>query len=193
VFEQVISSAKRSYPGPDLLSFGHLHALFTQLPVTFTAGNHGPDIELFGKIAKTMRRAKVDLKLSDLGHWRNGVGHQKDYVTSLSISHLRQKSSTVLTGARAALAELDRQRFLPVTVLPEEERRDRYGRRVLRLRDTDNAPIEVYVSRETDFTEPLIYFASDNSRRDIDPRFVQASVVEALSGLTGKGSRPGRA
>jgi hypothetical protein len=194
MFKQIVSSAKRAYPGPELLSFGHLHTLFTQLPVTFTAGSHGPDIELFGKIAKAMRRVKVDQKLSDLGHWRNGVGHQKDYVTSLSVSQLRQICSTVLTEARAALAELDRQRFLPLTVRPEEERRDRYNRRVLRLHDTDDAAIEVYVSREMDLTEPLIYFASDNGgRRDIKPKFLQASVVEALSSLTGKDSGRGRA
>ena len=81
-----------------------------------------------------------------------------------------------------------------MTVRPEEERRDRYNRRVLRLRDPDDAAIEVYVGSETDLTEPLIYFASDNNgRRDINPKFLRASVVEALSGLSGQDSRPGRA
>jgi hypothetical protein len=194
VFEQVITPAMRVYPGPGRLSFGHLHVLFTQLPVTFTTGDHGPENELFGKITRAMKKAKVIQKLSDLGHWRNAFAHQKEDVTSLSVSQLRQKSSTVLSEARSALAEMDRQRLLPVTARPEEERRDRYNRRVLRLRDTDDTAIEVYVSRETDLTEPLIYFASDNGgRRDIKPKFLQASVVEALSGLTGQNSTPSRA
>lgn len=191
VFEQVVSSATPSYPGPERLSFGHLHILFTKLPETFAASNQEPGKELFAKIARALKKAKVNQKLSNLVYWRNGVVHGKDYVTSLSVSQLRQKCSTALAEVCAALAEIDSQRFLPVTVRPEEERRDRYNRRVLRLRDPDDAAIEVYVGSETDLTEPLVYFASDNNgRRDINPRFLRASVVETLSGLTRQDSGP---
>ena len=193
VFEQVVSSSFPSYPGHKKLSFGHLHVLFTKLPGTFAQYNQAPGNDYFASIDGAMKVAKVDESLTDLVYWRNGVGHQKPYVTSLTVSQLRQKCSTALTGACAALAEIDSQRFLPVTVRPEEERRDRYNRRVLRLLDPDDAAIEVYVGSETDLTEPLIYFASDNNgRRDINPKFLRASLVEALSGLTKQDSRSSR-
>jgi len=193
VFEQVVSSAMTSYPGPERLSFGHLHVLFTKLPMTFVASDQEPGKDLFTKIGQALKKAKVNEKLSNLVHWRNGVVHEKEYVTSLSVPQFRQKCSVALTEASAALAEIDSQRILPVTVRPEEERRDRYNRRVLRLLDPDDADIEVYVGSQTDLTEPLIYFASENNgRRDINPKFVRASVVEALSGLTGEDSRAGR-
>ncbi len=194
IFERILISAKHSYPGPKKLSFGHFHVLFCNLPATFAASDQEPANSLFAQISPALKKAKVDQKLSVLVYWRNGVGHDKEYVTSLPVSELRKKCSTALTEACAALAETDSQRVLPVTVRPEEERRDRYNRRVLRLLDPDDAAIEVYVGSETDLTEPLIYFASDNSgRRDINPKFLRASVVEALAGLTGQDSRPGRA
>jgi hypothetical protein len=194
MFEQVVSSAMPSYPGPEKLSFGHLHVLFTKLPGVFAAGDRAAEKELFAKIALTINKIKVNNKLSNLVYWRNGVGHAKPYVTSLSVNQLRQKCSVALTEICVALAEIDSQRLLPMAVRPEEERRDRYNRRVLRLLDWDDAAIEVYVGSETDLTEPLIYFASDNSsRRDINPKFLRASVVENLSGLAGRDSRPGRA
>lgn len=189
VFEQVVSGAMTTYPGPERLSFGHLHVLFTKLPATFSGCDQEPGKDLFTKIARALKKAKINEKLSNLVYWRNGVGHEKEYVTSLSVAQLRQKCSAALAEACAALAEIDGQRFLPVTVRPEEERRDRYNRRVLRLLDPDDAAIEVYVGGETDLTEPLIYFASDNNgRRDINPKFLRASVIEALSGLTGQDS-----
>ena len=186
VFDQVVSPVISSYTGPDKLSFAHLHVLFTKLPVTFAASEQKPGRDLFVKIARGLKKSKIDEKLFTLVRWRNGVGHQRDYVTSLSVPQLRQQCSSALADARVALGTLDHQRFLPVTVRPAEERRYRYDRRVLSLLDPDDDAIEVYVSRETDLTEPLIYFASDtSSRRDIDPKFVRASVIESLSGLTG--------
>jgi hypothetical protein len=71
-----------------------------------------------------------------------------------------------------------------LTVRPVEERRYLYNRRVLRVLDPDGVAIEVYVGSETDLTEPLIYFASDSSRRDADPKFLRAAIVEKLLGLT---------
>ena len=189
VFEQVVSSAMPLYPGSERLSFGHLHVLFTKLPGTFTDTHQEPGKDLFASIARALEKAKVNEKLSNLTYWRNGVVHQKEYVASLSVPQLRQKCLAALTQAHAALAEIDSQRFLPMTVRPEEERRDRYNRRLLRVLDPDNAAIEVYVDSETDLTEPLIYFASDNnSRRGINPKFLRASVVEAISGLDGPDS-----
>jgi hypothetical protein len=184
-----------SYLGPERLSFAHLHVLFSKLPATFAASDQKPERELFAKIVQALKKSKVSQKLSKLVYWRNGVGHEKDYVTSLSVPQLRQKCSTALTEACAALAEIDSQRFLPVTVRPEEERRYHYDRRVLRLLDPDDAAIEVYVSGETDLTEPLVYFASGKygNGRDMEPKFLRASVIEALSGLTGQDSGPGRA
>jgi hypothetical protein len=194
VFEQIISSAMTSYPGPERLSFGHLQVLFTKLPVALTGSDQTPENDLFAKIARALKKVKVNERLSNLVYWRNGVGHEKEYATSLSVPQLRQKCSEALTEACAALVEIDSQRFLPLTVRPEEERRYRYNRRVLRLLDPDGAAIEVYVDTETDLTEPLIYFASDNNgRRDRNPKFLRAFVVEALSGLTGQDSRSARA
>jgi hypothetical protein len=189
IFEQIVSSAMPTYPGPDRLSFGHLQVLFTRLPATFAASNQGSGRDLFAKIARALKKAKVDEKLSNMASWRNGLQHDKKDVAVLSVPQLRQKCSTALTDACTTLATLDRQRFLPMTVRPEEERRYRYNRRVLRLLDPDDAAVEVYVGSETDLTEPLIYFASDNnSRRDIKPKFVRASVIEALAGFTGQDS-----
>jgi hypothetical protein len=193
VFEQVVSSSMPSYPGPEKLSFGHLHVLFTKLPTTFAATGQAPEKGYFSDIARAVKKAKVNEKLTTLVYWRNGVGHKKDYVTSLTVAQLRQKCSAVLTETCAALAELDRAGCLPVTVRPEYERRDSYNRRLLRLLDPDGAAIEVSVGSETDLTEPLIYFASDNNgRRPIDPKFLRASDVEALSGVPGHDSGPRR-
>ena len=116
--------------------------------------------------------------------FRNAVEHDKEDAASLSLSQLRQRCRAVLAAVHTALVDLDSQQFLPLTVRPEEERRDRYGRRVLRLLDPDGAAIEAYVGSETDLTEPLIYFASDISRRDVDPKFLPASIVEELLGLS---------
>jgi len=183
-FKTVVSSSIPSYPGPKKLSFGHFHVLFTKLPPTFAKADGGPRSDYFASVERAMKRAKANERLADLVYWRNGVGHKKEYVTSLTVAQLRQKCSVALTATCAALAEIDGQRLLPITVRPEEERRDRYNRRVLRLLDPDDAAIEVYVGRETDLTEPLIYFAYDNDvQRAIDPEFLRASVVEALSGL----------
>jgi hypothetical protein len=194
VFEQVITSAMTSYPGPDRLSFGHFHVLFTKLPATFATGAQEPESDLFLHISQTLKKAKIGKQLSELVYWRNGVGHEKEYVTSLSVPQLRQRCSTALSGARTALAEIDGQRLLPVTVRPEQERRDRYNRRVLRLLDPNDAAIEVDVGGETDLTEPLVYFAPvTNDGPDLNPKFLRASVVEALIGLTGQDSKPGRA
>jgi hypothetical protein len=193
IFEQVVSSAMPTYPGPDRLSFGHLHVLFTKLPKTFAASGDEAEKDLFTKVARAQKKAKINEKLSTLAYWRNGVGHEKEYVTSLSVPQLRHKCLLALTEVRGALTELDNQRFLPVTVRPEEERRYRYNRRVLHLRDPEDAVIKVYVGSETDLNEPLIYFASDHSDRgDIKPKFVRASVIETLSGLTRQDSGPSR-
>jgi len=193
VFEQVVSSAMTSYPGPERLSFGHLHVLFTKLPATFADSDQASGENLFATVARAQKKAKVNEKLSNLVYWRNGVGHEKEYVTSLSVPQLRQKCWSALTEARAALAELDSRRLLPLTVRPEVEHRYR-NQRVLSLLDPDDAAIEAYVGSETDLTEPLIYFASgNNGRRDPHPRFLRAAIVEALSGLTGQDSGPGRA
>jgi len=189
VLEQVVSSSFPSYPGHKKLSFGHLHVLFTKLPGTFAEYDQAPGNDYFTGIERAMKAAKVDDSLKDLVYWRNGVSHKKPYVTALTVSQLRQKCSIALTRTCAALADIDSQRLLPVTVRPEEERRDRYNRRVLRLLDPDDAAIEVYVGSETDLTEPLIYFAPENNgRRDINPKFLRASVVEALASLTGRDS-----
>jgi hypothetical protein len=190
LFEQVVSAAM-PYPGPERLSFGHLQVLFAKLPAAFAASGQESEKDLFANIARVLRKAKADDKLSKLASWRNGFAHQKENVTSLSVPQLRQECSVALTGASAALAEVDRQRLLPVTVRPEEERRYRYNRRILYLLDPDDAAIEVRVDSETDLTEPLIYFASGNKGgRDIKPKFLRASVVEALSGVSRPESGP---
>ena len=172
--------------GLEKLSFGHFHVLFTKLPLTLAATGQAPGKDYFTKLARALKRAKVDDRISALVYWRNGVGHKKEYVTALTVAQLRQQCSTALTEACAALAEIDRAGMLPVTVRPEYEFRYSYNRRRLGLLDPDGATIEVYVGAETDLTEPLIYFASDsNGRRPIDPKFLRASDVEVLSGVPG--------
>jgi len=185
LFEQVVSSAMPSYPGPDKLSFGHLRVLFTKLPAIFAASGQTAEKDLFAKITRAMKKAKADDRLSKLAGWRNGFAHQKENVASRSVPQLRQECSAALAGVRAVLAEMDRACLLPVTVRPKEERRYRYNVRVLHLLDPDDSLIEVYVDSETDLTEPLVYFVSEiNGRRDINPKFLPAAVVEALSGVS---------
>jgi len=192
--EQVIRSGTpgRSYAGPHKLLFGQHELLFVKLPGIFADSNQVFERALFGKISRAIKKAKAHDKLSALVALRNDVAHDKEGVASLSLSQLRQKCLTVLTEACVALADIDNQHFLPLTVRPEEERRDRYGRRVLRLLDSDDVAIEVYVGSETDLTEPLIYFASDNSRRDVDPKFLRAAIVDDLLGFTEQNSRQGQ-
>ena len=174
----------RSYPGPDKLTFGQYELLFARLPATFADSDNAFERELFARIARAIRKTKIHDKLSALVALRNGVEHDKEAAASLSLPQLRQKCCAVLAEARAALEDMDSQQFLPLTVRPEEERRDRYSRRILRLLDPDGVAIEAYVGSETDLTEPLIYFASDRSRRVVDPKFLRAAIVEELLGLT---------
>jgi hypothetical protein len=183
--EQIISvgAPGRPYPGHDKLSFGQYELLFTKLPDKFAGDADAFERSLFAKISKVMKRTKIHDRLSALVALRNGVEHDKEDVASLSLSQLRQRCRTVLLAARMALVDIDDQQSLPLTVRPEEERRDRYGRRILRLLDPDGAAIEVYVGSETDLTEPLIYFYSDINRRDVNPKFLRASLVEELLGL----------
>jgi hypothetical protein len=183
--ERIISSSTpgRSYPGLDKLNFGQYELLFTKLPTTF-ALDDSFGAELFSEISRILRKAKIHEKLSALVALRNAIEHDKEDVASFSLSQLRQRCCAVLSAACAALANIDSQHVLPLTVRPEEERRDRYGRRILRLLDPDGVAFEAYVGSETDLTEPLIYFASDSNRRDVDPKFLRASIVEELLGLT---------
>jgi hypothetical protein len=193
VFDRVVSSALSEglrYPGPDKLAFGHFQILFTKLPGTFANSGKASEKAPFVKIAQAIKKAKANDKLSALVTLRNIIGHDKKKAISLSLPQLRQECSTAITEACAALTGIDNQRLLPLTVRPVEERRDRYGRRVLRLLDADNAAIEVYVGSETDLTEPLIYFASDNSRRDVYPKFIRAAIVDDLLGFSEQDSRP---
>lgn len=184
--EQIISAGTpgRSYPGHDKLTFGQYELLFTKLPDKFASDADAFERPLFANISRVIKRAKIHEKLSVLVALRNGVEHDKEDVASLSLPQLRERCCTVLVAARSALADIDSQQSLPLTVRPEEERRDRYGRRILRLLDPDGAAIEVYVGNETDLTEPLIYFYSDINRRDVNPKFLSASLVEELLGLS---------
>jgi hypothetical protein len=186
VLGEVISSAKggRPYRGPGLLNFGEYELLFVRLPAIFASSEYTADKKLFEKVAWATRKAKAHEKLADLVALRNDVEHTNKDIVSLSIPELRQLCSVRLAEACAVLEKLDGQQLLPLTVRPEEERRDRYGRRVLRVLDPDGVAIEAYVGSETDLTEPLIYFASDSSRRNVDPRFLRAAIVEELLGLS---------
>ena len=183
--EQIIRSAtpERSYPGPDKLTFGQYELLFAKLPATFAVGDDSFETELFANVSRVIKKTKIHDKLSALVTLRNAIEHDKEDVASLSLSQLRQRCCAVLSAAYTALVSIDTRHILPLTVRPEEERRDRYGRRVLRLLDPDGVAIEAYVRSETDLTEPLIYFTTDNSRRDVDPKFLHASIVEELLGL----------
>ena len=188
VFGQIISSGMpgRSYSGPDKLTFGQYELLFVRLPATLADSDYASERTLFARIARTIKKGKLHDKLSALVTLRNAVEHDKEDTASLLLSQLRQKCAAVFADACTALAEIDGQQLLPVTVRPDEERRDRYGRRVLRLLDPDGAALEAYVRDETDLTEPLIYFAADGSRRDVDPKFLRAAIVEKLLGLAEK-------
>jgi len=185
-FAQIVNSgtSARPYLGQDRLTFGQNMLLFTRLPVTFAEGDYAFERALFAKIAWALKKAKAHEKLSSLVTLRNSVEHNTKETAALSLRELRSKCHFVLSEASAALESIHRQQLLPLTVRPEEERRDRYGRRVLRMLDPDGIAIEAYVESETDLTEPLIYFASDTSRRDVDPRFLRAAIVEELLGLT---------
>ncbi len=183
--EQIIRSAtpERSYPGPDKLAFGQYELLFAKLPATFASGDDSFETELFTNVSRVIKKTRIHDKLSALVTLRNAIEHDKEDVASLSPSQLRQRCCAVLSAAYMTLVSIDNQHVLPLTVRPEEERRDRYGRRVLRLLDPDGAAIEAYVGSETDLTEPLIYFRTDSSRRDVNPKFLHASIVEELLGL----------
>ena len=185
-FGQIISSGMpgRSYAGLDKLTFGQHELLFARLSAMFADSDYAFEKALFGRITRAIKKAKIHDKLSALVALRNGVEHDKEATALLLLPQLRQRCCTVFAEACAALGDLDSQQFLPMTVRPEEERRDRYGRRVLRLLDHDGIAIEAYVESETDLTEPLIYFASDNSRRAVGPKFLRAAIVEKLLGLS---------
>ena len=192
-FRQIIISgtAKRAYLGPDKLTFGQHELLFTRLPATFADSSNALERPLFGRISRAIKKSKVHDKLAALVALRNDVEHNNEPIASLTPAQLRQRCRTVVAQARAALEQLDSQQVLPLTVSPDEERRGRYGPRILRLLDSNGIAIEVLVVSETDLTEPLIYFASDcsrfasdSSRRDLDPKFLRAAIVEDLLGLT---------
>jgi hypothetical protein len=186
VIEQVIRSATttRSYAGIDKLYLGQYELLFTKLPTMLANCDQEFERDFFGKISRAIKRMKAHEKLSALVALRNKVEHDKIDIASLSLDQLRTKCTTVFAEASMILADLDRQSFLPLTVRPVEERRYRYGYRVLKMLTSDNKPIEVYVGSETDLTEPLIYFGSDRGRRDLDPKFFLAAIVDDLLGLT---------
>jgi hypothetical protein len=185
-FGRIISSALRGRPylGADKLTFGEYEILFVRLPATLADSGKAFEGPFFAKIAWAMKKAKVHDKLSVLVTLRNSVEHDKEATISLQLPQLRRKCCEVFAAACAALGSIDAQQLLPLTVRPVEERRYLYNRRVLRVLDPDGVAIEVYVGSETDLTEPLIYFVSDSSRRDADPKFLRAAIVERLLGLT---------
>lgn len=186
VIEQVIRSAtpNRPYAGIDKLLFGQFELLFTKLPAMLANSDQGFEKDFFGRSSRAIKRTKTHEKLSALVALRNSVAHDKRDIASLPLHQLRERCAIVFAEASMALADLDRQGFLPLTVRPVEERRYRYGRRVLQVLTSDNKPIEIYVEKETDLTEPLIYFGSGRGRRDLDPKFFPAAIVDDLLGLT---------
>ena len=185
-FGLIISSAMpdRPYPGADKLTFGQYEVLFVRLPAAFAGSGDAFNGPFFARISRAMKKAKVHDKLSTLVILRNSVQHDKEATIALPLPQLRRQCCDVFAAACEALGSVDAQQLLPLTVRPDRETRDRYGRRVLRLLDTNDIAIEVYVGSETDLTEPLIYFVSDSSRRDVDPKFLRAAIVEKLLGLT---------
>lgn len=186
VLTEIVRSARngRPFQWPGKLTFGEHEQLFIRLPTIFAGSDYASEKVLFEKVSWAMKKAKAHDKLGALVTLRNDFEHNDSEVISLTVPQLRERCSTKLAEACAVLEKMDGQQLLPLTVRPEQERRDRYGRRVLQMLDPDGVAMEVHVGSETDLTEPLIYFPSDDNRRTLDPRFLRAVIVEELLGLS---------
>jgi hypothetical protein len=160
------------------LSFGDWQLLFTQVPQTLRDEN--PGFMVFAAIARAMRQARIDEKLSSVVAVRNDIQHDRDSGVNADPAGLIRRVSDAVRQALDALSDLDTRRLLPITVIPQEEVRDRFGRRRLILADTQANRIEIYVVQETDLRNPLIYISSGSNPRDVSPTLLPAHSFEHI-------------
>jgi hypothetical protein len=164
------------------LSFGDWKFLFTQVPQALRDSN--PGVGVFIDIARAMRQGRLDDKLSAVIRARNDIHHDRDPTATGDTVALIRRVTDAVRDAVSTLAELDARRLLPITATPQEEIRDRFGRRRLVLADTDANRIEVFVKHETDLSRPLVYIASGSNPRDVNPTLIPAQNIEAFLSAT---------
>ncbi|CAN1558938.1 hypothetical protein MCEMIE22_02565 [Mycobacteriaceae bacterium] len=157
------------------LSFGDWQLLFTQVPQALRDEN--PGLLVFATIARAMKQGRIDEKLSNVVGVRNDIQHDRDSGAIADLPAFIRRVSDAVRQALAALSDLDTRRLLPITVMPQEEVRDRFGRRRLILADTEANRIEIYVVQETDLRNPLIYISSGSNPRDVSPTLLPAQAL----------------
>ncbi|MGC4778632.1 hypothetical protein [Micromonospora chalcea] len=177
VAEIVAKSSSKTFRDLRSMAFGDWKAVFCQLPGRLR--NLPQRGTVFDVVAATVRKQKTDEHLSAIVRVRNAVVHDDAEYFSRPESDLVGDMYSACTRAINVLSQLYQAHVLPMALQPQEERRDRYGRRLLTLTDADGIGVDVFVTRETDMSQPLIYVASGVSIRDVAPILLSANTIEA--------------
>ncbi|WP_406311879.1 hypothetical protein OHA77_24695 [Streptosporangium sp. NBC_01639] len=174
-------SSSKEYRNLNSMSFGDWKSAFCAIPGWLRDESHCDGI--FVAIAEAIKREKSTRELSDLVRIRNSVGHGHASLLTLPTPEIVDQMNAVSMRALKALGALNEARALPMTLQPEEERRDRYGRRSLRLIDVDRSAIEIFVSMETDMSQPIVYVPSGIGLRSATPILMTTQDIETAAGI----------
>ncbi|MBQ0892766.1 hypothetical protein KBX37_06560 [Micromonospora sp. U56] len=180
VAEIVAKSSNKTFRGLRSMAFGDWKTVFCLLPGRLR--NLPQRGAIFDVVATTVRKQRTDEHLSAIVRLRNAVVHDHGDYFNRPQSDLVREMYSACSRAIDVLSHLYQAHVLPMALQPQEERRDRYGRRLLTLTDAEGMAVEVFVAQETDMSQPLIYVTSGVSMRDVAPILLPANTIEAELG-----------
>jgi hypothetical protein len=161
------------FRGIHRMTLGDWKSSFATLPKRLQDGS-APTAAVFHAHTRTLKRLKTIAILDNFVRVRNRIAHPDD--EPLAAADLADS-----VGAVAGLLdELTKSQMLPVVLDPQEERRDRWGRRLLVAVDGRGRTREFVVRDSIELTEPLVWIPRIGNPREVDPIFVVAPELESL-------------
>jgi putative DNA methylase len=163
----------------DRLSFGHILALFRQLPDHVAGLPEAVLVERkFGRKHPYLprnKKTKFAERLDELVVFRNKVEHNKDnYKLGTPIHQLREELSGVLAKAALLVVELGEAHAIPRVAEPFQEIRDKWNRMTYRLSLDDGSDCEAQFSEPLSLGKSYLYFGGNVNPTPVDPPVLQA-------------------
>ena len=167
------------------LSFGHIVALFRQLPDHVAGLAEASLVERkFGRKHPYLprnKKTKFVERLDEIVVFRNRVEHNKDnYRLGTAIHQLRGDLSGVLARAAQLMVELGESHAIPRVAEPFQEIRDKWNRITYRLSLDDGSDIEARFSEPMSLGQTYLYFGGNVNPTPVDPLVLQADALGEL-------------